>query len=161
VQIRPDLLYVSLVFQEQVQCGFCGFFVENIEVQNCQGASPVERLADAGQLLEVHLTNLLYYVDDLPRERFAYPRHFELDDLHLLFCRREIYEQMQTAALERIAHLARVVAGQDNVGNMLRLERAEFGNTDLKISENLEKKRFELGVGLVNLEWHGEAAEEG
>jgi hypothetical protein len=34
---------------------------------------------------------------------------------------------------------------------MLGLERAELGHGDLEIREQLEQKRFELGVGLVDL----------
>src|SRR5581483_10254557 len=78
-------------------------------------------------------------------------RDLELDDIHLALGVGKIDVQMQTAALQRVGHLAAVVAGEHHQRNVLRLQRADLGHGNLKVAENFQQERFELGVGLVDL----------
>src|SRR5262245_53632741 len=58
---------------------------------------------------------------------------------------------MQAAALERVGHLACVVAGEHDRGMVARSQRAELGHRHLEIGQHLQQERLEFGVGLVDL----------
>jgi hypothetical protein len=58
---------------------------------------------------------------------------------------------VQTAALERVGHLARVVRGQDDERPVRGAQGAELGHRDLEVGEHLEQERLELGVGAIDL----------
>ena len=59
--------------------------------------------------------------------------------------------QVQAAALERIAHVPRVVGGQEDGRNTAGFAGPDLRNGDLEIAQNLEQERLELGIGLVDL----------
>src|SRR5690606_4905798 len=124
---------------------------ERLDVEQSERPRPVERLADARRLLEVELAHRLHDRDDVRRERLRDLRNLELDDLELLLLRRVVDEEVQAAALERVGDLAAVVAGQHDERHLTRRDRAELGNADLEIAQDLEQEGLELGVRLVDL----------
>ena len=64
---------------------------------------------------------------------------------------REVDVEVQAAALQRVAHLARVVRGEEDERLGLRVEGADLGHAHLEVRQHLEQERLELRVGLVDL----------
>src|SRR3990167_2821291 len=120
-------------------------------VQQQQRFGPVDGLADRGLLFQVHLPHRLNESDQFAVQCFRQAWHAALQNAPLQLRLGEWNVQVQAAALERVAHLARVVAGEKNDGLDLGLDGAEFGHRDLKVGQHFEQESLELGVGLVNL----------
>ena len=58
---------------------------------------------------------------------------------------------VQAAALEGVVDLARPVRGEDDPRRLVGLDRADLGDRDLEVREDLEQVRLELLVGAVDL----------
>ena len=58
---------------------------------------------------------------------------------------------VEAAALQRVVHVARAVRRDDDDRRLLGAERAELGNRDREVGEDLEQERLELVVGAVDL----------
>ena len=58
--------------------------------------------------------------------------------------------EMQAASLERVAHLAGIVRGQEDQRLGRRLDRADLGNRDLEVRQDLEQERLEFRIRLVD-----------
>ena len=63
----------------------------------------------------------------------------------------EVEIVVEAAAAERVGQLARAVRGQHDAWDRDGLDRAELGNRDLEVGEELEQERLELLVGAVDL----------
>ncbi len=100
---------------------------------------------------EVELPDAVHDAHHLRGEPLGHARHLEPQDLELLCPIGEVDEEMQAATLERVGHLARVVAGQHDGGYVPRVERAELGDAHLEVGQHLEQERLELGIRLVDL----------
>ena len=59
--------------------------------------------------------------------------------------------EVQAAALEGVAEVARVIRGQHDQRRYDRRVRSEFGDRDRVVRENLEQKSLELLIRLVDL----------
>src|SRR5688572_28486642 len=71
-------------------------------------------------------------------------------DGHFLLERRIVDPLIEAAAFERIVHFARSVRRKDDERWFGRANGAKFGNGDLKLREQLEKKSFELFVRTID-----------
>ena len=58
---------------------------------------------------------------------------------------------VDAAPLERVVQLARAVRGQDHDRALLGGDRADLGDRDLEVGEQLEQEGLELAVGAVDL----------
>ena len=76
-------------------------------------------------------------------------RRFE--DRELARRGRVVEERVEAAPAERVGHLARGVRREDDERRMLGLDRAELGDGDLIVGEDLEQERLELRIGAVDL----------
>ena len=114
-------------------------------------ARPVERLGDRGRLVEPELAHRADEARGIGGELRVEVRHLELDDAPFLFETGKVDEQMEAAAAQRLRQFARAVGGQHDHRMLAGAQRAEFGNRDLEIGEQLEQKGLELLVGLVDL----------
>jgi len=140
-----------MVFEEQVEGGLDGFGVEGFGVHEDQGTGPVEGLADGGRLFQVEGPELGDEFGDLSGQGLGYLGYMDPDDLRLLLRAREIEVEVETPPLEGIAQGALLVAGQDDQGDGLRRDSAQFRDADLEIAQDLQQERLELRVRLVHL----------
>ena len=58
---------------------------------------------------------------------------------------------VQAAALERVVHFARAIAGDDHVRRSLGLDGPDLRDSDREVGEHLEQVRLELLIGAVDL----------
>src|SRR5438128_3486877 len=151
LELLLRLADVTLVLEDGGECLGDQLLIERLQVEQRERARPVERLADARGLLQVELADAVHDRDHVRRQPFGDSRDLETDDLELLRPIREVDEEMQAAALERVRHLTRVVAGQDDEGDVPRLHGAELGHAHLEVGQHLEEEGLELGVRLVDL----------
>ena len=89
--------------------------------------------------------------DDVRGEPLGHAGNLQADDLQLLSTIREVDEEMEATPLQRVGHLARVVAREHDERDVPRAERAELRYAHLEVGEHLKEERLELGVGLVDL----------
>src|SRR4051795_7263167 len=125
--------------------------VDVVGAEQQQRPRPVDGLRDRRRLLEVELADHGDDLDELARDRVVEVGRVELDDLQLVLELRVVEPEVQTAALQSLGQLARVVRGQQHDRPGARLEAAELGDRDLEVGEELEQHRLELLVGLVDL----------
>ena len=85
------------------------------------------------------------------REPLGACGHAREHDLVFLLRRRVVDPVVQAAALERVVDLARPVRGEDDARRLVRLDRADLGDRDLEVGQDLEQERLELLVGAVDL----------
>ncbi len=64
---------------------------------------------------------------------------------------RVVHPVIEAAPAHRVMHLPRAVGGDDHDGRRHRLHRAEFGDGDLEIAEDLQQEGLEGFVGAVQL----------
>src|ERR687885_399935 len=141
---RPaGALYVALVLQQDSERVFKSFPI--------QRPRPVECFGNARRLFQIEVAQPVDKLDGLACQLRRKSRYFELNDAQFLFFRGIVYEEIQAAPLERFAQLPRVIRRQNNRGLLPGGERPELGYGDLKIAEHLQEKRFELGIGAVDL----------
>ncbi len=125
--------------------------VELARAERQQGGRPVERLGDPGDLGQVGLAKAMDEADDLARELFRRMGHARQHDLVFLLGRRIVDPVVEAAPLERVVHLARPVRGQDHARRGLRPDRADLGDRDLEVGQDLEEVGLELLVGAIDL----------
>ncbi len=125
--------------------------VELLLAERRQRLRPVDRLREPRRLLQVEQAQLRDERGRLGREPLRNAGHAQLHDLDLPLERRVADPVEEAAALERVVQLARPVRGEDHVGTLLRLDRAELGDRDLEVRQHLEQERLELLVGAVDL----------
>src|SRR3954454_18327629 len=154
-QLHPDALgddvEVGAVLDDDRQRLREHLLVDVVGAEQQQRARPVDRLGDRGRLLEIELADHRDDLDELARDGVVEVGRVELDDLELVLELRVVEPEIETAALERLGQLARVVRGQQHDRPRAGLEAAELGDRDLEVREQLEQHRLELLVGLVDL----------
>src|SRR3954469_9501086 len=154
-QLHPDALRhdveVGAVLDDDRQRLREHLSVDVVGPEQQQRAGPVDGLGDRRRLLEVELAHHRDHLDELARDLVVEVGGVQLDDLQLVLERRVVEPQVQTAALERLGQLARVVRGQEHDRPRPGPEQAELGDRDLEVAQQLEQHRLELLVGLVDL----------
>src|SRR5205807_3248356 len=103
-----------------------------------------------GQLIEVEAADLSDEGADLAGQLGRHVRYPRRDDFVLPFHRRVIDPEIETATLEGIVDLARPVRGDDDGRRLVGLDRADLGNRDLEVGEQLEQEGLELIIGTVD-----------
>src|SRR5206468_3832186 len=144
----PD---VALVLENRRKSLLNERLFEALHVEEQQRASPIQRLADRRDLLEVELADSLDGVHHLSGQLFLDTGNLQPDDAQLLLERRKVDVKVKAPALQRVRHLTRVVAGQHDSRDVLGADRPEFRDADLEIGEDLQQERLELRIRLVDL----------
>src|SRR5690606_20688011 len=123
--------------------------IQLARMQEHERARPVDRLAHRRKLLQVERAQSLHEGDELPAQPLLDFRHPRADDalFKLRVGARNV--KMQTAPLQRVANLARIVGGKKNDRRRARLDRAKLRDRDLTIRKKFEQKRLELVIRLV------------
>src|SRR6185312_5599560 len=119
-ELRRDLGAIVLVLHEGPQGRLGGGVVERARAEEDQGARPVDRLGDRRRLLEIERPYLAREGRELRREARPDPRDPELEDRLLARGRRVVDEGVQTPPPQRVAHVARPVAREDEERRALR-----------------------------------------
>ena len=128
------------------------FGIEALGVQQQQRAGPVDGLRDRRHLLEIEIAEFLDEGHQLPTQFRRDVGHPGMDDALFKIGIREWNVEMETAALQRVGDLTRVVARQEDDGRFtVRLDGADLGNRHLEVGEDFQEQRFELVIGLVHL----------
>ena len=112
---------------------------------------PVDRLGHAGGLGQIHRAQALHEGRGLGREHLGHAGHARAHDRDLALERRVPDPVVDAAPLERVVQLAGAVRRQDHDRALLRRDRADLGDRDLEVGEQLEQERLELAVGAVDL----------
>src|SRR5438046_2198203 len=135
---------ILLVLDDRAEGRLHGGFAELGLAQCDQGASPVERLGDPGQLVEVEAANPSDQRADLACQLGRYVRQASRDDLVLPLHRRVVDPEIETSALERVVDLARSVRGDDDRRGPVCLVGADLGAGDVEVGEQFEREGLEL-----------------
>src|SRR5438128_11181186 len=126
------------------------FFAQFMSIHGDQSGRPIQRLGNAGTLVEIHKSQALDQTADLLDEKSLDFGDLRSNDRILFFETRVINPVIEAAPFQRVMDLSRAIRGQDHVGRFLGADRSELGYGDLKVGENLEQKRFKLHVRPVN-----------
>src|SRR5579885_974493 len=117
LHVRLELLLrladVPLVLEDRRERVGDELVIEALDVEQHERARPVERLADARHLLQIELADALHDRNDRGGEPLGDARHLELHDLELVRSVGEVDVEVEAPALERVRHLARVVAREE------------------------------------------------
>ena len=119
-------------------------------LQQHQHARPIDGLAHRRQLLQIERADLVDEAHHLLAQRLRNAGHAAFDDPLFQLLLGEADVQMQAAALQRVAEIALAVRGQDHGRRGDRDNRSEFRDGDLKIAEDFQQQRFELGIRFVD-----------
>ncbi len=76
---------------------------------------------------------------------------FQANDRELFVGGREVDEEVEAPALEAVGELARVVGGEHHQGDLGGPDRAELRHRNLEVGQDLQEKRFEFRLRLVDL----------
>ena len=116
-----------------------------------QRGNPPDRLGDPGCLLHVERAKTGDGGGDLIGERRSCRRHVHPDDLAGAGGTWVVDPVIEAATLQRIVEVAGAVRGQHDDRWILGALRAELGDRDRRLGEQLEQERLELVVGAVDL----------
>ncbi len=120
-------------------------------VERVEGACPVEGLGHTRQLEEVLAAERVHEGDDLSRQALLDAGQADADDLELALGGRIVDPVVEAAALEGVVDLARAVRGHDHDRRLLGPDRADLGDGDLEVREDLQQERLERLVGPIEL----------
>ncbi len=149
--LAADLADVLLVLEDDAEGLVDELRRELAGTERQERRGPVERLGDARHLGQVGVAEPVDEADDLAGEPLGRLGDLGQDDLVFLLGRRVVDPVVEAAALERVVDLARPVRGQDHPRRGLGLDRADLGDRDLEVRQDLEQVRLELLVGAVDL----------
>ncbi len=144
-------LEVALVLHDHVERRGQHVGGELLDPEHGQGAGPVDGLGDARRLAQLQLAQAAHDVDEALGQRLGEAGVLGADDLQLAAGVGVVEEQVQAAPLQRRGQVAGVVGGEDDVGQVLRRDRADLGDGDLELREQLEQDRLQRLVGAVDL----------
>jgi hypothetical protein len=157
-QLLGGLRDVGLVLEEDVERLLGGLLVDRVDVEQQQGARPVEGLGHARRLLQVEHADRADDAAHLVGEVLGDAGDLGEDDLLLALHRRVVDVEVEAAPLERLGELTGVVRREEHERDLLGLDRAELGDRDLVVGEDLEQQRLGLdldAVDLVDQQHHG------
>ena len=100
---------IVLVFEQHAERIVDVFFRQLDHVKRGEGARPVNRLSDSGQLEHVLFAYALHKGHDLRGQALIDARHFAPHDLKLTRGVRIVHPVIQTAPLDRIMNFTRAI----------------------------------------------------
>ena len=151
-RLRADrgAVFAGLQERDQRRVHNLRVVMQILDLEAGEGGRPVERFGDAWNFLQVFLAQHSDHARDLKREirvevglAVEQDRRFAVDV-------GKIEIVIEAAAAQRIRQFARGVGGQHDAWDRHRLDRAEFGNRDLEVRQELEQERLEFLVGAVD-----------
>ena len=147
----PRALLVFAVLQDRAEGDVDGALVDRGGAERGERVRPVDRLGDAGRLVELELAQRLDRGGNLTREHLGHVGRPDPEDRELTLEVGVRDPVVQAPALQRVVDVARAVRRDDDDRRLLGAERAELGNGDRVVGEDLEQERLELVVGAVDL----------
>ena len=142
---------VLAVLQDGAQRGGRRLQVEVPRPDQLEGRGPVQRLGHPGRLEQVQAAQPLHRLGHLLGQLGRQLRHPGLEDRDLAGEVGVLEPEVETAALERVVHLAGAVGGEDDQRRRLRAHHADLGDRHRVLRQHLEQERLELVVGAVDL----------
>ena len=146
-----DPLEVLVVLEDAAEGGVDDADLELLLSERDERLRPVDRLGDTRDLREVGQPQTLDERRGLGGEPLGDARHAGAHDRDLAVERGVSDPVVEAAALERVVQLARAVRGQHHDRPPLGADRADLGDRDLEVGEELEQEGLELVVGPVDL----------
>ncbi len=145
------LAQVALVLDDHVERRGEHLGGQLLDAEDGEGAGPVDGLGDAGGLAQLELAQGADDLDQAHRQRLREPGLLGADDLQLALGAGVVEEEVQAPALEGRGEVAGVVGGEHHVGRVLGAHRADLGDRDLELGEQLEQHGLQRLVGAVHL----------
>ena len=146
---RPEVVPVLQQATERDAATISRF--EPVAVEAHERLRPVDRLGHARELEQVAPRSACTKRAIARARRSSAPGTLRAQDADLLLEAGMLDVEVQAAAPERVADLARAVRGQDDVRRVLRPDRAELRDRDLEVGQHLEQERLEAVVGAIDL----------
>ena len=118
----------------------------------------VQGLGDSRHFFQAHPPRLLHKAANPAGQGLRDAGHLLPDYAHLLFQGGVVYPEVQAPAAQGVGEVPGAVGCQDDGGNVLGLDRADFGDSDLELREDFQQECLELlvrPVHLVNEEHRG------
>ena len=125
--------------------------LEPVVVEREQRLGPGDRLPHAGQLVEILPAEARDGGADAPGHGLGHVGRARVDDLALALRARVVDPVVEAAALEGVVELARAVRREHDHGPAAGHHRAQLGDRDLEVGEELEQEGLELVVRAVHL----------
>src|SRR2546426_9485865 len=119
---------ILLVLDHATECRLDGRLAEFHLAKGDERASPVQRLSDPGQLVEVEVPNTADERTHLAGQLLGDVRHAGHDDVVLAVHRGVIDPEVQAAALEGVVDLAGSIRGDDHRRRLVSLDGADLRN---------------------------------
>src|SRR6266700_1100681 len=143
--------HILLVLEQRTQGVLHLLGLEPRGAERFERGRPVDGLRDAGGLGEVRRAQPLHERHHVRGEGRGQLRPAAFENRELALRRRVVDPVIQAAALERVVHLARAVARDDDVRRPLGFDRPDLGDGDREVGEHFEQVRLELLVRAVDL----------
>src|SRR5918997_2322336 len=144
-------LLVLAVLENRAQGGGEQVLVQLPGPEGHERLGPVQRLGDAGGLVEVHVSEVLDGLGHLARQLLLGPRHPEAHYLHLPLQAGVVYVEVEAAPLQGVVDLAGPVGGQDGHRRTVGPYGSKLRDGDGELGEDLQQKGLELVVGPIYL----------
>src|SRR5205809_5487064 len=120
--------------------------VDSVGAEDRETPRPVDRLGDARRLGQVERPQARHGLGDRARERLRDLRRPQPDDRDLTLERRKVDPVVEAAPLQRVVELAGAVRRDDDERGVAGGDRADLGNRNREVREDLEQERLELVV---------------
>src|ERR1700722_10895778 len=145
-QLLGSPLNVGLILQQDVQRLLGPGGVDRLHPEQHESARPVDGLGHRGRLAQFQRAQRAHDARHLVGQLLADAGHLGPHDLALAFEVRVVDVQVETAALECLGQLTRVVGGEEHHRELGGPHGAELGDRHLVLRKDLEQEclRFEL-----------------
>ena len=112
---------------------------------------PVNRFGNTWLLRQIERAEFVHECGGLSSEALGGVGHAGPDDRDLTVEIGQLDPHVEAAALECLVEFSRAVRGQEDDRATFGFDRADLGDRDLKVRQQLEQKRFELVIGAIDL----------
>ena len=113
-------------------------------------AHPVQGFGNAGRFVQVLFAQALHEGHGLFHQSTGRFGHQRAHNVHFARQARKVQVVKQAAAAQRVRQIARAIAGQHHQRFTAGAQGAQLGNTDLKLREHFQQKRFKGFVRAVD-----------
>ena len=146
---RP--LRVLSVLEHRPQRAGRARFVEPVATEGAQRARPIDGFGHSRRLVEPHRPEGLDRAGHLAGQALTRLGDPGQHDGHLSVEVRVLHPVVEGPPLQRVVDIAGAVRREDDHRWHLGPERADLGDRDGEVGQDLEKERLELVVGAVDL----------